>query len=231
MNGETGRIPPACVLFDFDGTLVDTPLDFGLMRSRIEELILSDGGDPTRERMDLDILAMIEQHAAISRKPARFLRTAESVLLEIELEAAKHAELMPGASDLLEWLQSRGIAAGIVTRNARPAVESVLRRMPLHHQVLITREEAPRVKPDPLHLLTALRALGAAAADSVMVGDHVMDVAAGKAAGMQTAGFLAPGRAAGYFHQAAPDFVAGSLAELREWISRSSWSTGTRATP
>ena len=52
-----------------------------------------------------------------------------------------------------------------------------------------------------------------------MVGDHVMDVAGGKAAGMRTLGLLTPERAPDFFAAAAPDGVIRALPELRTWIS------------
>jgi phosphoglycolate phosphatase-like HAD superfamily hydrolase len=56
----------------------------------------------------------------------------------------------------------------------------------------------------------------------VIVGDHVMDVRAGKAAGMGTVGFLAPGRPPEFFDTEAPDLVLRDLSELPEWIFPSS---------
>jgi phosphoglycolate phosphatase-like HAD superfamily hydrolase len=52
-----------------------------------------------------------------------------------------------------------------------------------------------------------------------MVGDHVMDVQGGKAAGMHTLGLLTPERPPDFFERAAPDGVIRALPELREWIS------------
>jgi phosphoglycolate phosphatase-like HAD superfamily hydrolase len=75
------------------------------------------------------------------------------------------------------------------------------------------------VKPDPLHLHLALERLGVSPADAVMVGDHVMDVLGGKAAGTRTLGVLTPDRPPDFFREAAPDGVIRALPELRTWIS------------
>ena len=55
----------------------------------------------------------------------------------------------------------------------------------------------------------------------MMVGDHVMDVRAGRAAGLATLGGLLPERPPDYFIEAQPDGVIRELPELRAWISRS----------
>jgi phosphoglycolate phosphatase len=101
-------------------------------------------------------------------------------------------------------------------------VEQVLTRVPLPHGILLTRDEVVRVKPDPEHLLQAAAALGVCPARTVMVGDHVMDVRAGRAAGMGTVGLLTAGRPPDFFEQEAPDLVLRELRELGEWISPSS---------
>jgi phosphoglycolate phosphatase len=78
-----------------------------------------------------------------------------------------------------------------------------------------------RVKPDPEHLLAAAAALGVAPERALMVGDHVMDVRAGRAAGMGTVGLLGPERPSGFFDGEAPDLVVRDLRELKTWISPS----------
>ena len=62
-------------------------------------------------------------------------------------------------------------------------------------------------------------AVEACASRAVMVGDHVMDVLGGKAAGTRTVGVLTPDRPSDFFRLAAPDAVVRSLPELRAWIS------------
>jgi len=111
---------------------------------------------------------------------------------------------------------------GIVTRNCREiAVDSLLRHG-LPHDVLIAREDTPRVKPHPEHLLRALAALDVPPAAAVMVGDGRMDVQAGRAGGLRTVGYLAPGRPADYFDGLAPHQVIHCLTDLLSWIFPSS---------
>ena len=87
-------------------------------------------------------------------------------------------------------------------------------RARIRADVLLCREDVVRTKPSPDQLVSALRMLDAAPDRSVMVGDHIMDIVAGKSAGMRTVGVLTPGRAPDFFAKAAPDAVANDLYEI-----------------
>jgi phosphoglycolate phosphatase len=208
------------VLFDLDGTLVHSPIDFPAMRRAVVEAAEAYGAD-AGPFTGLDALAIVDAVAAQLQDPEAFRAASERALTRIELEACGRAEAAPGAAELLEWLEGKGIRVGIVTRNSRVAVERILSMAPLAHRVLLTRHDTPRVKPDPVHLLLALERLEADAAEAAMVGDHPMDVLAGRRAGMRTVGILAPGRPDEQFDAVAPDLVIRRLDELRAWISPS----------
>jgi phosphoglycolate phosphatase len=107
---------------------------------------------------------------------------------------------------------------GIVTRNCRLAVEQILARTPLWHDVLLTRDDVPHVKPDPRHLQTALDRLGVAGVQAVMCGDHPMDVLAGKRVGARTVGVLQAGVDASYFAEVPPDLVVLGVPEVLAYL-------------
>jgi phosphoglycolate phosphatase len=209
------------VLFDLDGTLVHTHIDFPQMKRQVLAVIERHGLDPARF-CDVDSLSAIEGAARQVAAPERFLEEAEATLVEIEMQACERAEPAHGAAETLAWLRERDVRVGIVTRNCRRAVQQILRDLHLPHEVLLTRADTPRVKPDPVHLTLALERLGARPTDSVMVGDHQMDVRGGKAAAMLTVGVLTAERPDDYFAGVAPDAVIRALPELRDWISPSS---------
>jgi phosphoglycolate phosphatase len=208
------------VLFDLDGTLVHTRIDFPRMKEGVLAELRAEGLDSEPFRA-LDALAIIERAAAALTDPSGFRRRAEIALVREELAVCDEAVEAEGAIETLQWLREQGVGVGIVTRNCREAVERVLERVPLWRQVLLTRADTPRVKPDPLHLRLALEHLAVPAENALMVGDHVMDVRAGRAAGMPTLGVLLPERPPDYFLEAQPDGVIRKLPELRAWISRS----------
>lgn len=213
----THRKPIRAVLFDLDGTLIHTHIDFDRMKREILELVAATGLDAEMFRQQ-DILSILSSAAPQLEDATEFLAESDAALVRIELGACEGATEAEGATDTLQWLLDRDIRVGIVTRNSPQAVERALSRIPLPHEVLLTRADTPRVKPDPLHLRLALERLEALPEYSVMVGDHRMDVQAGQAAGMRSVGVLTPERPSGYFDPLAPDAVIRVLPELKTWI-------------
>jgi len=209
------------VLFDLDGTLVQSCIDFARMRREVLELVVAAGVDPA-PLFDLDVLAAIQKAAERVPDPGAFRAAAEERLVRIELEACSEVREMPGACDTLRWLAAEGFAIGIVTRNSPQAARLALQRVPLPHSILLTRADTPRTKPDPIHLLLALEHLNVPPDAAVMVGDHLMDMQGGRAAGTRTLGLLTPGYPQDYFSPVSPDGVLQTLPELKAWISRSS---------
>lgn len=217
--------PVDAVLFDLDGTLVHSPIDFPLMRRSVLELAREAGLDAAclDAMQRRDALAIIDEVASRLEAPGagRFRQAADRALVRIEVQAAERAEEAAGAGRLMSSLQHIGIKVGIVTRNSPEAVGRVLRRIPLPHDILLTRRDTPAVKPDPRHLWQALNLLDSTPGRSVMVGDHPMDVLGGRAAGMWTCVVAIRGEPRD-FSGAPPDISIRSLDELLEWISPSS---------
>jgi phosphoglycolate phosphatase len=174
-------------LFDLDGTLVHTHIDFGAMKGAVLAIV-AEAGVETEPLRGSDSLAIVrEVYARLGADEApRFIARCEAAMVACELAALSGAEEAFDAAAFLGWLRARGVRVGIVTRNSRAAVGILLRRIPLPHDVLLTRDDVPRTKPDPLHLHMALERLGVEHADAIMVGDHHMDIVAGRAAGVRS---------------------------------------------
>lgn len=155
------------VIFDLDGTLVDSQLDFAAMRA---DLGLSPG---------TPILEAIESWIG----PAR--AEAEAILLRHELRGADCAVPMPGVPALLARLAQQALPCAIFTRNARVVARHTLARLGLDIDLIVAREDAPP-KPDPAGLVAICRAWGLAARDVVFIGDYLYDLEAGARAGIDT---------------------------------------------
>lgn len=220
MATEAPRLGEArAVLFDLDGTLVITHIDFGLMKRRMLSLV-ADAGVPADRVRDLDILTLLEEAARYlggARGPA--LREAGWGELErLELEMCSAPELVPDAAPLLSELRRVGVAVGIVTRNCRRVAENLLEQAGLEHDALVAREDAPgRTKPHPEHVREALRLLGGPS-PALMVGDHWMDIRAGLSAGLATIGIL-NGRSPDVFAPAVPHYAVEDMTELRALLN------------
>lgn len=207
------------VLFDLDGTLVETNIDFDLMRHEMLSLA-AQAGLRESDLPNLDILGIVNyivEHLGDDRG-REFKAQAFQVLEEIELRHAHDTQEIGFAHELLEALRTRKVKIGVVTRNCRAASDISIAATDLTLDLMLCREDVQQTKPHPEQLLTALSLLGALPERSVMVGDHRMDVIAGKAAGMRTVGIITPERAANFYDSAAPDAVANSLKEILDAV-------------
>jgi phosphoglycolate phosphatase len=213
------------VLFDMDGTLVETNIDFALMKREI--VAFAEGrGVPASRVQGLDILAVVDvvvKHVEsyIGTAAAEDVRREAFELLEkIEIEPCSRAQAISHARELLDALRSAGIRVGIVTRNCRKAVSCSVDQTGITADVLLTRDDVRNPKPHPEHLYCALELLDVPASRAMMIGDHWMDVQGGKAAGMRTVGFLRADRPKDLFDEVKPDLVIRELGELLPWIER-----------
>lgn len=159
------------VIFDLDGTLVDSKLDFAAMRR--------DLGFPS-DAMILETIAAIDDEAE--------RRRLEHIMHLHEMDGADRAIAFPGAHDLLETLVKNHILVGIFTRNSRATAKHTLLHVGLKISVIVAREDAPP-KPDPagLHLITDK--WGIKTHEALFVGDNLFDLEAGRNAGIATALF------------------------------------------
>ncbi len=158
-------------IFDLDGTLTVSAHDFGYIRDKLG----LDANAPILEVLN----AMPEEQAAPLWKS----------LNEMEEYFAAQSSLMHGAVELLQKLQARGAELAILTRNTMPVVEKTLQACGIAHffppeQILDRDSCTPKPSPDGIRRL--LDYWQADADDTVMVGDYLYDLQAGKGAGVTT---------------------------------------------
>jgi phosphoglycolate phosphatase len=216
------------IIFDFDGTLAETNIDFGKMRQRTYALIQRWGlwdegmGD---NRYVLEVIAAARAKLDGDQPPAaEFQRQADQVLLDVEMETVATSAPYPGVPEALAELGAMGYRLGIITRNCRDCLEHFLARHPLPNEVLLTRDDIVEVKPDPRHLLAALARLAVEPPETVMVGDHRSDIECALAAGSRGVGVYLTGATAEHFAALGavasyPD-VPAFVADLREARAR-----------
>jgi len=204
------------VVFDFDGTLAETNIDFGLMRERVIEVAVQWNAyrESDQRRYILEVVDEAREMLPDERSREAFTHRAEQAMQEVELETCATAEPFEGVPEALTRLQQRGFRVGIITRNCAAGVRAVMARHHLPHEVLLTRDDVERVKPAPDHLREALAALTVLAQQALMVGDHPTDIECGQAAGAFTAGVLTAKTTREEFEEMGADLIAESVPAL-----------------
>jgi len=122
-----------------------------------------------------------------------------------------------GVREVLGDLRAAGVHVGVATSKRRESAEQAMDILGLseHIQVLVAMEDTERHKPDPTPLLLALDRMGRGSNNAVYVGDAVVDVLAGKAAGMDTVAVTWGAGQPDALHGVRPSAVVTTADELR----------------
>ncbi len=157
------------VIFDLDGVIVKSCLDFGLIASEIF-------GSASR----IPVLERIEELSHAAEKEEAF-----RILEKHERRAALRAQLNPGIDELLELVKRRGMKTAIVTRNSQDSVRIILEKFDLPIDCIVTRETAPP-KPSRESVLRACEGMRLTPHEVLLLGDYEFDMLAGKRAEVVT---------------------------------------------
>ena len=202
------------VLFDFDGTVIDSgSIIIASMRHATKTVL---GRDIPDEELGRAVggSGLVEQMRLIDPD-----RVDELVACYREHNEPLHAELAEcaGMSKTLTTLKEEGRKLGVVTAKRKETVRLAFSYLPLEHffDVVVGSDDTERHKPDPQPLTHALELLGARPDEAVYVGDSPFDVRAAKAAEMHaiavTWGGIHPRER---LEAEAPDAVVESAEEL-----------------
>ena len=194
--GTTGD-PLTVVVFDLDGTLVDTGADIAAAVNRVR-------GDYGLEPLPEDRIVGLTGLGATALMEraldgAGDVREATERYVAYYAERpAEHAVAFADAPDALAELQRRGVALAVCTNKRGALARAVLTATGLDRYIgaVVAADDVERHKPDPEHLFAALRAVGGTPATALYVGDNEVDVETARAAGVRCA-IVAWGRAAG----------------------------------
>ena len=186
----SARFAVKAVLFDLDGTLLDSAPDLGAAADQMRtsrglpSLPLSDyrplAGAGARGMLGV-AFGMTPDHPDFPAMREEFFRNYEQRMLANTLA-------FEGVAELVEALVQRGLAWGIVTNKSMRFTGPLTREMPLFAsaRAVVGGDSTPHAKPHPAPLLEAARQLGLAPGECLYVGDDERDIVAGRAAGMPT---------------------------------------------
>lgn len=208
------------VIFDLDGTLVDTSSDHiaawrqalsesGVKKSQRE--IWMEFGKTSKD------IALALLPKEISQNAGRVAGRKDELFLKM---GYRSAETIPGAKKVLSALKAKRIKIAVCSSNPHVTVERLLKRFRMISlvDVYVTMDDVRRGKPAPDILLLAARRLGLRPSSIIVVGDSVYDVAAGKAAGMRTAGVVSGASSLDQLKAGHPDFLLHSITQVPSLI-------------
>ena len=178
------------VLFDLDGTLVDTAPDLGyalnLQRARHGLPFLPD--DTIRPYASHGSKGLLEIGFGLQPADHAFEAMREEYLSLYTEVMTRQPRLFDGMDETLAGIESRGLRWGIVTNKPRrftlPIVEAL--KLSGRAAAVISGDDAPQPKPSPATLLLACERMQLAPEQAIYVGDAERDMQAGQAAGMTT---------------------------------------------
>jgi 2-phosphoglycolate phosphatase len=182
------------VLFDLDGTIIDTAPDFVLSLNNI----LKKNGrttlefDHIRSFVSEGSVKFTEIGFEITRDHPDFNKYRNEFLLEYKNNLTNKSKLFTGISSLLNKLDEISIPYGIVTNKPFDYAEPLIKYFDelKNCRTLICPDHLQNSKPSPEGILLACKKIGVDPKESVYIGDHPNDLIAGKSAGTKTIGCL-----------------------------------------
>lgn len=179
------------VLFDLDGTLIDTAADFiriiqNMCREENREVV---DAALIRTQVSEGARAMVQLvYPELEVTDPIFLAHRQRFLDIYGADIAVDTDLFDGMYPLLESLEAENIPWGIVTNKPRWLSEALLNALNLTQRcaVLVCPEDVTQTKPDPEPMYLAAKQIHVAAEDCIYVGDHPRDIDAGRHAKMYT---------------------------------------------
>ena len=188
------------VLFDLDGTLVDSAPDLAAaadvlrVRAGLHSLPL----EAYRAHAGAGARGMLRVAFDMDPGHANYERLRQAFFVEYEKCLTERTQVFSGVPSLIERLQGFGLAWGVVTNKAERFSLPLTASLSLFGSAgaIVSGDTTPHAKPHPAPLLEAARRMDMAPEQCLYVGDDLRDIQAGQAAGMRTVaaryGYLGP---------------------------------------
>lgn len=183
------RIKPSVILFDLDGTLVDSAPDLAGAMHRLQRRrdLPATPYAMLRPRASAGARGLIAAAFGLAPDDAGYEKLRIEFLDEYAANIALDSRLFDGIAAMLHGLEQQQIGWGIVTNKASRFTDALVPQMPLSKaRCVVSGDTTPHTKPHPAPLIEAARRAGADPAYCWYVGDDIRDIEAGRAAGMTT---------------------------------------------
>lgn len=211
------------ILFDLDGTLLDTAPDLALALNRLlrAHRLPEQSFESIRPTVSHGTSALIEFGFGIRRNTPNFMVLRDELVSFYGEAIATHTQTFPGIGEVLSTLEAKQIPWGVVTNKSTQLTQKLFRALslPFKTDCVICGDTLNQCKPHPAPILHACQLLGVKPEETLVVGDAKQDIDAGKAAGAKTLLALY-----GYLHEKdipnnwKPDGTITHPLEILEWI-------------
>jgi N-acetyl-D-muramate 6-phosphate phosphatase len=180
-------VASGAVLFDLDGTFADTAADLAAALNRLRE---EQGLEPlpverVRPFASAGARGMIAASFGLKPGHAEYEALRSAFLEFYDERTCVETTLFPGIADLLDELEGRRIAWGIVTNKTLRFTEKILYALGVNPACVVGGDSTPHLKPHPAPLLLAAEKLRIPGEDCFYLGDDLRDIQAARAAGMR----------------------------------------------
>ncbi|MGM0517801.1 MAG: HAD-IA family hydrolase [Pseudomonadota bacterium] len=179
---------PQAILFDLDGTLLDTAPDMAaaLNLLRAEDELEPLAFDHIRPHVSNGARGLLAIGLEMTPESPRYDERRDRFLALYASDLAARTRLFPGLDQLVTDMEARGLPWGVVTNKPGGLTRRLLEALDLHPAVVVCGDDLERAKPHPDPLLYAAGKLRLPPEHIWYVGDHERDIIAGNAARMPT---------------------------------------------
>ena len=178
------------VLFDLDGTLIDSAPDLGAAadKMRTDRGLSSFPLEHYRHMAGAGARGMLGIAFDMTPEHPEFMAYREEFFVNYENAMTERTRIFDGVVDMIDALVKRGLPWGVVTNKSSRFTDPLTSAMPLFAtaRAIVSGDTTPHAKPHPEPLFEAARRLQVAPEHCVYVGDDERDIVAGLAAGMGT---------------------------------------------
>jgi N-acetyl-D-muramate 6-phosphate phosphatase len=178
------------VLFDLDGTLIDSAPDLGAAadKMRTDRGLASLPLSLYRPMAGAGARGMIAVAFGLTPDDARFDSLKEEFFVNYESRMTELTYVFEGVTELIAHICKAGLSWGVVTNKSARFTVPLTRAIPLfsNAKAIVSGDTTAHAKPHPAPLLEAARQLDVSPARCIYVGDDERDIVAGRAAGMPT---------------------------------------------
>lgn len=165
------------IIFDLDGTLINSFLDFNQMRKEIGI------------KSQSPVLEFIERS-----DDQDFKKWAHQIVLKHEIAGAQKSEWIEGAHEFIQSIHRKGLKSAILTRNCKEATNIMVQKHNIPIEFILTREDC-QPKPHPEGILTILKKWDLRPAEALYIGDFLFDLHTARRAQTHFALYYSQGQA------------------------------------